>query len=520
MKYSWMKHDGKTFGIQEIEDGELVLTTSFVKNVFAGDLGDYGGDWATRTSVRWKDEHADRLKGERTSVFFYFYNEGPERFDFEDDGHTLVGSNAYLGKFRARISTNATEESPLSFTGIPVDGIEKLTQNLTTVLIAPEFKWNRAYDNAQAYVVHVHATVPFDINVVYESLSPGEGEYDLSHRHQQLHGANYDALLAQRVQAFDDRFEQTFGLMQRGFTAAQVRFAQAALSNMVGSVGYWYGSSLVRDVEEDARRHKAAQEAAKSGSRRPPTPAPAIYKSFDAPLFSGVPSRSFFPRGFMWDEGFHQLLINRWDPDLTREVLAHWLDLMNVHGWIPREQIRDSEARSKVPDEFVVQPSDNANPPTWFLVLEDILDRVDAAPDADSETVQRDLAFVQGAYPRLVAWFKWFDTQRGAAPTTYRWRGRQRKKGMMNALTLTSGLDDYPRASHPDETERHLDLRCWMAEAAAVLSRVAERIGHPTHEFQVRSTHLEFTLVYVCMFVCVCLSAYVCLCMFVYVSCP
>ncbi len=50
-----------------------------------------------------------------------------------------------------------------------------------------------------------------------------------------------------------------------------------------------------------------------------------------------------------------QLLIRRWDGRLGRDVLAHWLDLMNVQGWIPREQILGAEAEARVPEPFVVQ---------------------------------------------------------------------------------------------------------------------------------------------------------------------
>ena len=33
-----------------------------------------------------------------------------------------------------------------------------------------------------------------------------------------------------------------------------------------------------------------------------------------------------------------------------QDVLGHWLDLMNVEGWIPREQILGEEALSRVPE--------------------------------------------------------------------------------------------------------------------------------------------------------------------------
>ena len=46
--------------------------------------------------------------------------------------------------------------------------------------------------------------------------------------------------------------------------------------------------------------------------------------------------------------GFHELLVSKWDRSLSEEVISSWLSLINMEGWIPREQILGDEARSKV----------------------------------------------------------------------------------------------------------------------------------------------------------------------------
>ena len=137
---------------------------------------------------------------------------------------------------------------------------------------------------------------------------------------------------------------------------------------------------------------------------------------WDAPLYTGVPSRSFFPRGFLWDEGFHNLLISKWDKEISADILAHWMDLLNSEGWIPREQILGKEARAKVPAEFVVQENRNANPPTLLLTLHSIVH------DLQHGMTDWWTGYLSRMWPRLITWYSWFNTtQVGELRGTYRY---------------------------------------------------------------------------------------------------
>lgn len=305
------------------------------------------------------------------------------------------------------------------------------------------------------FVVHqVTVQTPFQIEVLFESAS-------FHARPNQLVGSVMTQELEKRKAEFDAKFENIFGLENKDFSQAHIKFGKAALSNMLGGMGYFYGQSVVQSVYNEY---------------------PLLYP--EGALFTAVPSRSFFPRGFLWDEGFHQLLLSKWDPQVTREAIAHWIDLMNIEGWIPREQILGDEARSKVPAEFVVQRNENANPPTLFLSLQELIEQLSSNPDKAAS--QPTLPFLRRLFPRLKTWFEWYNTtQSGLLPNSYRWRGRDKDTNLfLNPKTLTSGLDDYPRASHPSADERHVDLHCWMALSSGIMARIAQLLGEPHQDYQ------------------------------------
>ena len=103
--------------------------------------------------------------------------------------------------------------------------------------------------------------------------------------------------------------------------------------------------------------------------------------------------------------------------------------------------------------EFWIQNNQFANPPTLYLPLNKVIHRVNESISGSNQEIEKnkDFIYLNKIYKRLTYWYDWFNnTQVGKLPFTYRWRGRvSDSKSELNPKTLTSGLDDYPRASHP-----------------------------------------------------------------------
>jgi mannosyl-oligosaccharide glucosidase len=114
-------------------------------------------------------------------------------------------------------------------------------------------------------------------------------------------------------------------------------FGRHLLSNLMGGLGFFHGDSKV-DLSHAAAYEETSlefwKEAADAMALENVTVTQPIL------LLSHSPSRAFFPRGFLWDEGFHLLPLLEWDLDHALTVLKSWLHRMDTDGWIPREQVR------------------------------------------------------------------------------------------------------------------------------------------------------------------------------------
>lgn len=319
--------------------------------------------------------------------------------------------------------------------------------------------------------------LPFEFDVLFSQNSTHPNDNEKSrHNVAELRGNALNTLLDIRRKEFDRRFASVFNLEgSTGLSQGYAEIGRRALANVLGGIGYFYGSIL------------AQKQKSSAGD-------PGVGVLPPVALLSATPSRAVFPRGFLWDEGFHQLVVQRWDPSLSRECIKSWYETMQENGWIPREQVLGIEARERFPPHIrhlILQSPDVANPPTLLMPLrvlagmkrtpagdegDNSCDAVDKGAKCESSSLQSSgfWSDITAAVARNYDWLR--ETQSGQLPGTFRWRGRSLTQvgPEGHPHTLASGLDDYPRATVPNENETHVDLYSWVTWGSSALVDISK----------------------------------------------
>ncbi|KAJ1720256.1 Processing alpha glucosidase I, partial [Coemansia erecta] len=507
-EYGYSRHNGRDFGEQSMRDNDHGVE---IKSQFIKVPGENGGSWVVRFSGK---TMSDNEEGVSLVYYFGLEGNGTMAMNVGKGSAKIVGKTDDLGLFSVRIVPSAKNRFPIVAKPLhAIPGLSSVGQKISGIALkVPKTDVWRAKDilqkemyttaraKASAIVEHVGKDAPMSGSVLFSLNNDGlkqrdrnmfftqmivRGEfsfdvvYECSDKNASIDRNDIDKMTSERRDEFDRRFEYTFGLESKGFSEEQIGMAQNALSSLIGGIGYFHGSGLVsKDPKPEYSQNQAI-------------PDPKLSQPYS--LFATTPSRPFFPRGFLWDEGFHQLVLGQWDSGLSLDIIRSWIGTMDANGWIAREQILGEEARSKVPQEFQVQYPNFANPPTLLFAVEKIaevyksqsLSRVaDSFAQLEGEDDGRNLESAVGDEAkeldttddvmaelaeytaRLLGYFqksqigssKAFQEHDGDSPAMrgYRWRGRTLDH------TLTSGIDDYPRARPPSTSELHVDLFAWV----------------------------------------------------------
>ncbi|KAK1831601.1 glycoside hydrolase [Podospora conica] len=492
--YGWTFYDTRTGGSQAVHDKQLHLdlTTDFLKS-------EDGRSWSVAITGTPNHDAPDV----KTSVILHVAvekadSDGPKSLACESLSHSE--SKTRSGPLAACQGEIAALGGMFEF---QVLGDAKNNLVHDTAVNSLNVSEDRIWQAKSVFTDQVKASSGDRIAV---DNSPGagnmhfiqltfQGPFRLTFVHHGADGSildpnSVDAGINSLRSSFPARVEAVFPRAPPFRQEKYANFSREILSNLLGGLGFFHG-----DTKVDYSNSSAYQEtdldfwtqAASAMSRAPVTTTPP------QTLLSHTPSRPFFPRGFLWDEGFHLLPVIEWDLDLAISVLQSWLNLMDNDGWIGREQILGPEARSRVPPQFQVQYPHYANPPTLLsLLIPTIISKLTGAspytghPSLHLSSPSRATTLLQTLHPLLARHYHWFRrTQSGnftpaypRPPSTtttphvgFRWRGRTPQH------TLTSGLDDYPRANPPHPGELHVDALAWVGASAAALHALALHLG-------------------------------------------
>lgn len=524
-KYGWEVYDPRVGGKEVIidEENNLNLTIYFTKS-------HSGQNWA----VRVRGQPIDATKGSAASIVVYFSQNGEDGESklvklagVGSESIKFLGVSKELGDYQLSVNDNrgsyfsdpnlstmevaaGCDSSKVShvsltipdknvwmakdvFVSILSDSVKKIVEergaeNLHPSLFPSTFTLRNVYNFPAGNFHYLQKSFDnsdpegFEFDVIYNDMKAAE---------KITSAQKVTNLIAETLKRVESKFDRLFEIEPK--SDKHHAFALETLSNLLGGIGYFHGTQLVdRTTIFDDEQFDEIK---------------LLHSREEGPLslFTSVPSRAVFPRGFYWDEGFHLLQIMEYDFDLAFVILSSWFDLIEEDsGWIAREIILGDEARSRVPEEFVIQNPNIANPPTLLLAFSEMLDRAikyqensalefdEGNVDDQDETSQLEhnvdllVEYARKLYPKLLKHYNWFkDSQRGLfeeyeeileeegildkvhPEEVYVWRGR--------TIThcLPSGIDDYPRPQPPDVAELNVDALAWVGIMTRSMKQIA-----------------------------------------------
>ncbi|KAJ6201774.1 glycoside hydrolase [Bipolaris maydis] len=495
-RYGWTAYDTREGGQQVIEDvdNKVNITTEFIKY----SEGQHQGNWGLRIKGMPRFDAPPELK---TTVIFYLGIEEKEacthcRLDArqqlgegEDTSIHAVNMNLVhpkLGASRIHIPIPINSDGHREIVFVKSLNVteDRLWQAKSTFLDTLKDQTKDQKEPEPTDIVIHNAPGAGNLHFVQMVLH-GEFEFDILYSTETakrtMTSASLTTDLEKAMQTFSKNFLSVFNPTPPFKTFEHLSFSKSVFSDLLGGLGYFTGSSKVVTAKKAIYAETTANFWEKSADANKHT-TPETKGPYE--LLTHTPSRATFPRGSLFDEGFHLLIVLEWDADLALEVMRDWLFLMDDDGWIAREQILGSEASASTTPESINQFPHIASPPTMYLVISKFVKmlrgtiKYHGRPSVYLSKPETGKALVIKMQSLLKRHYEWFrksqsgDVEAHSIPSAnlnegYRWRARTPGKNM------ASGLSDYPRAEPPDLTELHLDALCWVGVMGRTLEQIA-----------------------------------------------
>ena len=232
----------------------MQLTTSFIKGFGEGSVLSKGGYWTSR--ITFENRPNRKNKNQTVAMFFYAALDAanglsdniiePSFEDPQDPGRItgISGITSALGKFKLSFvidKESASKVQQFFYTVVKSKGPDQFTNDILQRLrlyssdekggkrnsknniigIDPNYDGK---DPANFVALQVNFKVPFTLDVVYhlEDLEDGRSQ-------EWLMNDEYTERLNEKMASYDEQFEDTFNLKEKGFDDKSIQFAKATL---------------------------------------------------------------------------------------------------------------------------------------------------------------------------------------------------------------------------------------------------------------------------------------------------